>query len=626
MSVTASAEQEAVSRPGTGRIVNDFAIQVATVNGSGSQTANMVLLRSIFQMGVPVSGKNMFPSNIAGLPTWYTIRASSKGYICRKKEVDFLVAMNAETAKEDVLTLAPGAAVVYDEPLKLNELRQDLTFYPVPFDKLITPITHDAKLRRLVRNMIYDGVLSRLLSVDMGQMEKALRKQLGKKEKAILLNLGALKAGYDFAEANLTKADPYVVEPMDKTTGMILIEGNAAAAIGCMMAGVTFVGWYPITPSSSLCESLIDYMKKYRKDPETGKATYAAIQAEDEIAALGMVIGAGWMGARAMTSTAGPGLSLMGEFTGLGYYAEVPAVIFDIQRCGPSTGLPTRTGQQDMLSAAVLSHGDTKHPLLIPSSVEECYSMAMDAFDLAERLQTPVFVMSDLDLGMNNWMSHPFAFTDRPLDRGKRLDADTLQRLGSWGRYKDVDGDGIPYRTVPGDGMPAYFTRGSGHNDKAQYSERADDYAGNLDRLSRKFETAKSLVPKPEVEMVRRGGIGIIAYGTTHWAIAESRDQLKNEEGVETSYLRLRGYPFSPEVGQFIDACDRVYVVEQNRDAQMLSLLKMDCTTAQFAKLRSILHYVGLPIDGRSVTTELLKQEPGTHATRLAGTGRVGDE
>src|SRR5215212_5034323 len=408
MAPTDVAAHGGAAQLATGRIINDFSIQVATVNGSGSQTANMVLLRSIFQMGVPVSGKNMFPSNIAGLPTWYTIRANKDGFVARKKEIDFLVAMNVETAKEDVLTLAPGAAVVYDEPLKLNELRKDLTFYPVPFDKIINPITTDAKLRRLVRNMIYDGVLSRLLSIDMSQMEKALRKQLGKKEKAIQLNMGALKAGYDYAEASLTKQDPFVVEPMDKTTGMILIEGNAAAAIGCMMAGVTFVGWYPITPSSSLCESLIEYLKKYRKDPETGKTTFACIQAEDELAALGMVIGAGWMGARAVTSTAGPGMSLMSEFTGLGYYAEIPAVIFDIQRVGPSTGLPTRTAQGDILTTAVLSHGDTRHPLLLPASVNECYQMAQDAFDLAERLQTPVFVMSDLDLGMNTWMSKPF--------------------------------------------------------------------------------------------------------------------------------------------------------------------------------------------------------------------------
>ncbi len=609
MSVTDVADQEAGQRTRTERIVNDFAIQVATVNGSGSQTANLVLLRSIFQMGVPVGGKNMFPSNIAGLPTWYTIRASHKGYIGRKKEVDFLVAMNAETAKEDVLTLAPGAVALYDEPLKLKELRNDVIFYPVPFDQLMQPITHDAKLRRLVRNMVYDGVLSKLLSIDMAQMEKALRKQLGKKQKAIDLNMSALKAGYDFAEANLPKQDPFVIEPMNATQGMILIEGNAAAAIGCMMAGVTFVGWYPITPSSSLCESLIDYLKKYRKDPETGKNTYAVIQAEDELAALGMVLGAGWVGARSMTSSAGPGISLMSEFTGLGYYAEIPAVIFDVQRCGPSTGLPTRTGQQDILSTAILSHGDTKHPLLLPSSVTECYTMAMDAFDLAEQMQTPVFVMSDLDLGMNTWMAQPFEYPSKPLKRGKLRDADTLKRVGEFARYRDVDGDGIPYRTVPGDGMPAYFTRGSGHNDKAQYSERAEDYSKNLDRLARKFETARTLVPKPDVDLQAQGNVGIIAYGTTHWAIVESRDQLSNEAQLTTSYLRLKAYPFTPEVFEFIDKCERVYVVEQNRDSQMLSLLRMECNPTQIAKLRTIPHYVGLPIDGRSVTTELLRQE-----------------
>jgi 2-oxoglutarate ferredoxin oxidoreductase subunit alpha len=611
MSLTEAAVQDAGMPALAERVVNNFAIQVATVNGSGSQTANLVLLRSIFQMGVPVSGKNMFPSNIAGLPTWYTIRASARGYIGRKKEVDFLVAMNPETAREDVMTLPPGAAAVYDEPLKLSELRSDITFYPVPFDALISPITKDAKLRRLVRNMIYDGVLSRLLSIDMAQMEKALRKQLGKKVKAIELNMSALKAGYDFAEANLPKRDPFVIQPMDKTHGLILIEGNAAAAIGCMMAGVTFVAWYPITPSSSLCESLIDYLKKYRRDPETGKATYAVIQAEDEIAALGMVIGAGWMGARSMTSTAGPGISLMSEFTGLGYYAEVPAVVFDVQRVGPSTGLPTRTAQQDVLSTAVLSHGDTKHPMLLPASVGECYSLALDAFDLADRLQTPIFVLSDLDLGMNTWMAQPFEYPTKPYDRGKRLDAETLKRLGQFGRYRDVDGDGIPYRTVPGDGMPAYFARGSGHNELAQYSERADDYANNLNRLARKFETARTLMPKPVIEETEGAQIGLIGYGTTHWAIVESRDQLKDENGIKTSYLRLLGYPFGPEVFEFIDRFERVYVVEQNRDGQMLSLLKMECNTAQFAKLRSIRHYIGLPIDGRSVTTELLEQESG---------------
>src|SRR3954469_15055705 len=347
--------------PGRRQVINDFSIQVATVNGSGSQTANMVLLRSVLLMGIPVSGKNMFPSNIAGLPTWYTIRASKRGYIARKKEVDFLVAMNAETAKEDVLTLDPGAAVVYDAPLKLEALRNDLTFYPVPFDKLVTPVCPDAKLRRLVRNMIYDGVLAKILGIDMTLMDKALNKQLGKKGKAVVLNQGALKAGWDYAEANFTKQDPYSIQPMNETAGKILIEGNAAAAIGCMLAGVTVVAWYPITPSSSLCESLIAYMKKYRIDEATGKATFAIVQAEDEIASLGMVIGASWAGARSMTSTAGPGISLMSEFVGLAYYAEIPAVVFDIQRVGPSTGLPTRTSQADVLFAALLSHGDTRH-------------------------------------------------------------------------------------------------------------------------------------------------------------------------------------------------------------------------------------------------------------------------
>ena len=625
MSATDAAVQEVGQRPTTERIVNDFAIQVATVNGSGSQTANLVLLRSIFQMGVPVSGKNMFPSNIAGLPTWYTIRASAKGYIGRKKEVDFLVAMNPETAREDVLTLAPGAAVVYDEPLKLNALRSDLVFYPVPFDKLMTGITHDAKLRRLVRNMVYDGVLSRLLSIDMSQMEKALKKQLGKKQKAIELNTAALKAGYDFAESSLPKQDPFAIEPMDKTAGQILIEGNAAAAIGCMMAGVTVVAWYPITPSSSLPEALIDYLKKYRRDPETGKTTYAVVQAEDELAALGMVIGAGWAGARAMTSTAGPGVSLMAEFAGLGYYAEVPAVIFDIQRAGPSTGLPTRTGQQDILSTAILSHGDTNHPLLLPSSVTECYTMAIEAFDLAEQLQQPVFVMSDLDLGMNTWMAQPFEYPTTPFKRGKRLDAETLKKLGQFGRYRDVDGDGIPYRTVPGDGLPSYFARGSGHNEQALYSERADDYTRNLERLSRKFQTAKTMMPKPEVDVTAVGRIGIIAYGTTHWAIVESRDQLKAERGINTSYLRLKAYPFSEELNDFIDQHDRVYVVEQNRDAQMLSLLRIDLTPDRVVKLRSIRHYAGLPIDGRSVTSEMLRQEGiSDPVAKAAGLGTVG--
>ncbi len=592
------------------RVTNDFSIQVATVNGSGSQTANLVLLRSIFQMGVPVSGKNLFPSNIAGLPTWYTIRANHRGYISRKKEIDFLVAMNPETARDDVMALEPGRAVVYDAPLRLDTLRSDLIFYAVPFDKIVAEVCTEAKLRRLVKNMIYDGILAELLSIDLGEMEKALTRQMGRKPKALALNLAALEAGRKWAADNLTKVDPYRIEPLDRTAGQILIEGNAAAAMGCLFAGVTVVAWYPITPSSSLPENLISYLQKYRMDKETGKATFAVVQAEDEISALGMVIGASWSGARAMTSTSGPGISLMSEFAGLAYYAEVPAVVFDIQRVGPSTGLPTRTAQGDILFAALNSHGDTRNVLLLPASVEECYQMSMDAFDLSERLQTIIFVLSDLDLGMNTWMSKPFDYPDAPIDRGKVLDAEQAKALaGTWGRYKDLDGDGIPHRTLPGTGAPAYFTRGSGHNEMALYTERPDDYVKNVDRLARKFETARSLVPQPVVQDEPKASVGIIAYGTSHWAVEESRDQLREEQAIETSYLRLRAYPFTPDVEAFIARYDRVYVVEQNRDAQMLGLLRMDVAATLVPKLRSVLHYNGLPIDARSITDGILAQE-----------------
>jgi 2-oxoglutarate ferredoxin oxidoreductase subunit alpha len=561
-------------------------------------------------MGIPVSGKNLFPSNIAGLPTWYTIRANHRGYISRKKEIDFLIAMNAETAKDDVMSLEPGRAVVYDEPLKLDALRTDLIFYPVPFDKIVAEVCPDAKLRRLVKNMIYDGVLSELLSIEIGEMEKALSKQLGRKPKAMQLNMGALEAGKKWTAEHLTKSDPYRVERMNKTEGQVLVEGNAAAAMGCMFAGVTVVAWYPITPSSSLPESLIGYMRKYRMDKETGKATFAIVQAEDEIAALGMVVGASWAGARSMTSTSGPGISLMSEFAGLAYYAELPAVVFDIQRVGPSTGLPTRTAQGDLLFAALNSHGDTRHVLLLPASVQECYEMAMQSFDLAERLQTIIFVMSDLDLGMNNWMSHPFPYPDQPLDRGKVLDEAKVRELaGSWGRYKDVDGDGIPWRSLPGTGQPSFFTRGSGHNEMAQYTERPDDYVKNLDRLARKFDTAKTLVPAPIVENEAGADVGIIAFGSSHWAVEESRDQLREEAGLKTSYLRVRAYPFTPEIDEFIRRHDRIYVVEQNRDAQMLKLLLMDGEAQFAARLRSVLHYNGLPIDARSITDGILGQE-----------------
>jgi 2-oxoglutarate ferredoxin oxidoreductase subunit alpha len=603
--------------PGTGgepgyRVVNDFSIQVATVNGSGSQTANSVLMRSIFQMGIPVSGKNLFPSNIAGLPTWFTIRANKNGWIGRKKEIDFLVAMNPETAREDAEKLEAGAAVVYDEPLKLKDLRDDLHFYPVPFDKLVVPVCPEAKLRKLVRNMIYDGVVAQQLDIDLEEMRKALYKQFGpKKAKAADLNWNAILAGVKFAEENLPKKCPYRLERMNKTAGKIIIDGNSAAALGCVFAGCTVVTWYPITPSSSLVESMIGYLKRLRIDKETGKATYAVVQAEDELAAIGMVIGASWAGARAMTSTSGPGISLMSEFVGLGYYAEVPAVIFDVQRVGPSTGLPTRTMQGDLLTTAVLSHGDTRHPMLFPSSPVECFEMAMTAFDFAERFQTPVFVMNDLDLGMNNWMADPFEYPTAPVDRGKVLTAEDLEKVREFGRYRDVDGDGIPYRTLPGTKHPkaAYFTRGSGHNEKAQYTEREDDYVSNVDRLALKFDTMREHIPAPEVILNEKAKVGIICCGTSRYAVEESRDQLEREYGIETSYLRLRGYPFTGELEGFIARHERVYVVEQNRDAQITALMRLDLPGEAIAKLRDIRYYGGMPLDARTVTEEFVSQE-----------------
>ena len=610
MATTDVGLHESAGRASMAPVVNNMSIQVATVNGSGSQSSNTVLLRSIFQMGIPVSGKNLFPSNIAGLPTWYTIRANKDGYIARKKEIDFLVAMNPETASSDVLSLAPGAAVLYDEPLRLDSLRQDLIFYSVPYDKIVATVCPEAKLRKLVKNMIYVGVLARLLEIDMGEVEKALRKQFAKKVKAANLNLAAVQAGFDYAASNLTKRDPFRVERMNKTQGKIIIDGNTASALGCVFAGVTVMSWYPITPSSSLAEGVIEYLKRFRITPD-GKATFAVVQAEDELAAIGMVLGAGWAGARAMTTTSGPGISLMGEFAGLAYYAELPGVIWDVQRVGPSTGLPTRTSQGDLLSTAFLSHGDTKHIMLFPASPRECFDFGIEAFNIAEKFQTLVFVMSDLDLGMNNWMSDPFPYPEKPIERGKVLTKEDLDRLGGFGRYKDVDGDGIPYRTLPGTEHPkaAYFTRGSGHNEQAHYSERPEDYENNMLRLNRKLETARTALPAPIVHVSGKSEIGIIAFGTSHWAITESLDQLRDEHKLTPDYMRIRAYPFAPEIADFVRSHRRVYVVEQNRDAQLASLLKLDLESELVPRLRSVARLDGLPIDARSVTEDIAAKE-----------------
>jgi 2-oxoglutarate ferredoxin oxidoreductase subunit alpha len=601
-------EQAAISAQK--RVVNDFSINVATVNGSGSQSANSVLLKSIFGMGIPVSGKNLFPSNIAGLPTWYTIRASKDGYVARTRDAEFLVALNPETAKSDIETLPSGGVAIYEENANLKQYRSDVVCYPVPFDKITAAVCTEAKLRKLVKNMVYVGVVAQLLSIDLAVVEHSVKKQFAKKQKVFDLNFGAIKAGFDYAQEKLVKQDPFFLERMNQTAGKIIIDGNAACGMGAVFAGVTVVAWYPITPSTSLVEATTDLLKKFRVTEE-GKATFAVVQAEDELAAIGMVLGAGWAGARSMTSTSGPGISLMGEFAGLGYYAEIPGVIFDVQRTGPSTGMPTRTQQSDLLSTAFLSHGDTKHVVLLPGSVKECFELSMEAFNLAERLQTPVFVLTDLDLGMNNWMSEQFDYPEKPLDRGKVLTKEDLDKLGSFARYRDVDGDGIGYRTLPGTMHPkaAYFTRGSGHNDAAAYTEKPGEYQAVMERLSRKFDSARKLVPAPVVVKDGTSRVGILAFGTTDFAMRESLDQLKKEYDKDVDYMRIRAYPFAHEIHDFVAAHDRVYVVEQNRDAQLATLLKIDLPAEQVVKLRSVLHYNGLPIDARTITEEFATKE-----------------
>ncbi len=592
-----------------GEIVNDLSLQIATINGSGSQSSNNVLMRAIFQMSVPISGKNLFPSNIAGLPTWFTIRVSQDGYTARKRRVDILIAMNPETAKEDVEALESGKVVIYEEKLNLSKLRDDLIYYPIPFSRLATKVIKDVRLRRLIANMIYVGSAAELLGIEMSEVESVIEKWFKTKQKAIDFNVQAAHVGADYVRENITKLDSYRIERMDGTKEKIVIDGNSACALGCMFGGVTVATWYPITPSSSLGESLTEYLGRYRIDSETGKATFAVVQAEDEIAALGMAIGAGWAGARAMTCTSGPGISLMAEFAGLAYFAEVPCVVFDVQRVGPSTGLPTRTSQGDIFSLYYLSHGDTKHIVLFPGNMQECFEFSVQAFDLAERFQQPVFVASDLDLAMNNWMSDPFDYPDQPMDRGKVLSAEDLERLGSFSRYDDKDGDGIPYRTLPGTDhrLAAYFTRGSGHDEEAQYSECPEDYQDLIDRLMTKYEMARKSVPKPVLGYANGAEIGLIAFGSTDAAMEECLAQLRHEHEINAHYLRIRALPFTAELEEFVSRCERVYVVEQNRDGQMADLIRLE--VAQAGKVRKILHYRGLPIDAGFITDQIIAGE-----------------
>jgi 2-oxoglutarate/2-oxoacid ferredoxin oxidoreductase subunit alpha len=597
----------------TEQITNDLTIQAATVNGSGSQTANLILTRAIFKMGIPVAPKNVFPSNIEGLPTWYQLRITPDGHMARTERVDVLIAFNPATWREDLLSVRSGGAVIHEEAFSNADVRSDLTYYPVPFSKLAKAKIQNDTLRKQLANMIYVGVVAGLLGIPWEALEHGVTRQFLAKPKAVQVNLDAIKVGLDYWQDNFSKTDPYHLKPMTGLVeGKVLVEGNQAAALGALMGGVTVVAWYPITPSSSLCEYLIAYTDRFRIDPKTGEKRVAIVQAEDELAAVGMAIGAGWAGARAMTSTSGPGLSLMAEFAGLGYYAEVPVVIFDIQRIGPSTGLPTRTSQADVGFAYTLSHGDTKHLVLLPGTVEECYEFGRDAFDYADRFQTPVFVLSDLDLGMNLWMTPAFKYPEKPFDRGKVLSKEDLDKLaGDWGRYRDVDGDAVVYRTLPGTDHPAagFFTRGSGHDENARYTESPVAYERNMDRLLRKLETARAALPAPVVDEAAKSAIGLIAFGSTHAAMLEAREELAAAKRP-VDYLRVRALPLSPEVSAFVGRHERVYVVEQNRDGQMFDLIRLALPPELVGRLHSIRHYNGQPIPAVAITEPLLESEP----------------
>jgi 2-oxoglutarate ferredoxin oxidoreductase subunit alpha len=591
------------------QIVNDLSMVVATVNGSGSQTSNIALIRAIFRMGIPVSGKNLFPSNIQGLPTWFTIRLSGEGFTARRETIEILVAMNKQTFKDDLDNLVEGGVCFYPDHFEKPEHRSDVVYYPMPVKEIIREVNPPKGLREYMSNMVYVGVITQILGIDIDEIAGALDTHFRGSKRPIELNMQVINATIEWSKSNLVKADRYILQRDNQTEGKILIDGNTAAALGAVYGGVNFLSWYPITPASSLAESLQERLPAMRNDPETGKATYAIVQTEDELAAIGMAVGAGWSGARAMTSTSGPGISLMAEFTGLAYLAEIPLVIWDVQRMGPSTGLPTRTSQGDILFVRFLGHGDTSQIMLLPGNMSECFEFGWRAFDLADRLQMPIFVLSDLDLGMNLWMSSEFDYPDQPIDRGKILDKEDLNRVGEFARYRDVDGDGIPYRTLPGTDHPlaGYFTRGTGHNDRAVYSERPEDWVQNMARLGRKMETARNLLPAPVCDEVSDAEIGIIAFGSTDPAVQEGRARL-SEMGFKTNYLRLRAVPFSDEVLEFIRKYERIYVIEMNTDGQMRQLLQL-AVPDQATKLISLTHNDGLPLSARWIADSLGAQE-----------------
>jgi 2-oxoglutarate ferredoxin oxidoreductase subunit alpha len=593
--------------PATSR-VNDFVIKIASVNGTGSASANTLLMKSIFRSGIPVMGKNYFPSNIQGLPTWYEIRVSKDGYVARSGQVDILVAMNAETYGRDLRDVAPGGYLVYDSTWPRPALlkREDITVLGVPLARLCNENFKGVRTRILMKNICYAGVLAALLDLDLAKIRELLAETYAKKPALVDANMQAIQLGYDYAKQHFACPLPLRVEKLDKTAGHIMIDGNTAAGLGAVYAGATVAAWYPITPSTSLMDAFKGFTDKLRVDPETGRNNFAFIQAEDELAAIGMVLGANWNGARSFTATSGPGISLMSEFLGLAYYAEIPAVVFDVQRVGPSTGMPTRTQQCDLISAAYASHGDTKQVCLYPSNPEECFYMSVQAFDLAERLQTPVLVLSDLDIGMNDWMCRDLKWDDawQP-DRGKVLGKDDLDKIDKFYRYLDKDEDGIPYRTFPGvHRKGAYFTRGSGHTQLGTYTEDSAEYQIVLDRLTRKFQTAKKYLPRPVIEQDARTDIAIVSIGSSDGAVHEALDILR-ARGVQMNYMRVRAFPFSEEVEKFLAEHRLLFVVEQNRDAQLRSLLTLE-TRVTKDKLRSLLHYSGLPVSSSFIVDGVL--------------------
>ena len=595
-------------------VINNFSITVATVNGSGSQTSNLTLLRALFKMGIPVSGKNIFPSNIQGLPTWYSIRVNREGFLARKDKSEIVVAMNPDTFQKDLKDVLPGGVFYYADDIKEPIDRNDIIIYPMPVRRLVRESDIPSNLRNYIANMVYVGILAWMMGIDMGHIRHALEFHFKGKKTPIDLNYNMVQTAYEWTSMNISKKDPFRVEPMESTSDWMLADGNTAAALGAVYGGVHFMAWYPITPATSLAETLQSYLPVLRRDPETGRNTFAVVQAEDELAAIGMAIGAGWGGLRAMTSTSGPGFSLMTEYIGLAYYSEVPVVVWDIQRAGPSTGLPTRTAQGDLIFAHFIGHGDTQIVLLMPGSINECFEFGWRAFDLAEKLQTPVIVLSDLDFGMNQWMAKPFEYPDSPVDRGKVLWEEGLDRLkGEWVRYKDIDGDFIPYRTLPGNRHPlaAYFARGTGHDENGMYSEDPADWHNLLERLKNKFESARSIVPDPVFDIQPGAEIGIIAYGSTESAIQESRQHLTNMD-IKTDFMRLRAVPFSQKVGTFIHDHRRNYIVELNRDGQLLKLLTLDFP-ALAPLMASIAYTDGLPLTAERVNESVISQEEMYH-------------